>query len=111
MKHLQLIPLLALGLTSSLIQVSLKLSCWPFLQLIISVTKGALKLIKPNITVIRNTFHLIYHNCYRNGADQTGLFIAASIVFDMLATTETVDFVQTVKQIRKNRPQFITDLV
>ena len=47
----------------------------------------------------------------RNGADETGLYIGASILFDMISKEKQVDVVQVVKQIRKTRPEFITSQV
>ena len=47
----------------------------------------------------------------RNGANETGLYIGASILFDMIKKEQQVDVVQVVKQIRKTRPQFIISQV
>ena len=47
----------------------------------------------------------------RNGANETGLYIGASILFDMINKEQQVDVVQAVKQIRKTRPEFIISQV
>ena len=56
-------------------------------------------------------YYMFMSMCLRNGADETGLYIGASILFDMINKEKQVDVVQVVKQIRKSRPQFITNQV
>ena len=62
-------------------------------------------------------YHQYYLNVHiictslRNGADETGLYIGASILFDMIKKEQQVDVVQVVKQIRTTRPEFITSQV
>ena len=56
-------------------------------------------------------YYMFISMCFRNGANETGLYIGASILFDMINKEKQVDVVQVVKQIRKSRPQFITNQV
>ena len=64
----------------------------------------------PNYHHYYLTVHIICTSL-RNGADETGLYIGASILFDMINKEQQVDVVQMVKQIRMNRPEFITSQV
>ena len=48
---------------------------------------------------------------FRNGADETGLYIAFSYLLEMANSEDEVDVPQVIKQIRITRPQLIANAV
>ena len=65
---------------------------------------------KFNIVVTKKVTNSNYY-CFRVGIEWTGVFCCLYNLCGMLNTEQEVDVFQTVKQVRRTRPQFIQDQV
>lgn len=69
----------------------------------------------PKSPVCKSTFNdfvraRVTNFCYSSGSGRTGVFCALSIVVERMRTEGVVDLLQTVRQLREQRPQMVETL-